>query len=50
MSRRIVKEELISIYMFPKGLREITAKPHYNVKMISSDDPFSYLKKVETLC
>lgn len=38
---QIVKEGLIGIYMFAK---EITTKPDYNVKMISSDDPFSYLK------
>lgn len=40
---------LIGIYMFAKALREITTKPEYNVKMISSDNPFSYLKKIETL-
>lgn len=41
--------ELTGIYMFAKALREITIKPKYNVKMISSDNPFSYLKKIETL-
>lgn len=41
--------ELIGIYMFAKALREITTKPEYNVKMISSDNPFSYLKKIEIL-